>query len=180
MEIKEERLVQELHDANIPLVINNYNDIFSSFDPRPFNERALSDDFLLECQKAALDKGEGVELILSVPANLRNINSELKIRKRLKEHFKKHAIEKKNELRKMKKEGIQWIIIGTVLMLATATVRTYTETFWINLITILIEPASWFSFWEGLGKIFIKSKEKQPDEEFYHKMASAQITFVSV
>jgi len=179
-EIKEERLQKELQHASISLVLDTYDDIFSDFDPRPFSERALSDDFLLECKKATHDKVEGgFELILSMPRKLRSIIDEAKIKKRLRDYFKKHSAEKQKEINKIKKEGLSWIIIGAVLMIATAFIRTYTETFAINLITIIIEPASWFSFWEGLGKIFIESKKKQPEEEFYHKMSSVTITFRS-
>lgn len=178
MEIKEEKLQEELQQANISLVIDTYEDIFSDFDPRPFSERALSDDFLLECKRATRDKKEGgFELILSIPKNKRNINDELKIRKRLKEHFRKHVTEKEKELKKVKKEGWTWVAIGTALLIFAAFLENYAKSFMINLLLVISIPAGWFSFWEGLGKIFIHAKEKEPDYEFYKKMHSAQIIF---
>jgi hypothetical protein len=177
VEIKEEKLQEELQQASISLVLDTYDDIFSDFDPRPYSERALSDDFLLECKRAARDKEQGFELILSIPKKLRSIADENKIRKRLRDHFRKHHTEKEKQVTSIKKEGLIWVGVGTMLMLAATALETYTKSFSINLLTIIMEPASWFSFWEGLAKIFIRSKEAEPEALFYHKMANAIFTF---
>lgn len=179
MEIKEERIVEEIQKhKNIPLILNSYDDIFSDFDPRPYTERALSDDFLIECQRAARDKEVyGVELILSMPKLKRSFADEFKIKKRLKDHFKKHFLEKNKEVKGIKKQGLVWILIGSVLLFANTFIKTYSPSFFLNMIGLLMEPASWFSFWEGLAKIFIHSKEKIPDYDFYKKMADVQINF---
>jgi hypothetical protein len=179
-ELKEERLKEEIEQAGISLILDTYDDIFSDFDPRPYGERALSDDFLLECNRAARDKVEGgFELVFSMPRNKRIINDEIRIKKRLIEHFKKHAFKKELEVRKIKNEGILWVLIGALLMIALAFVKTFSMQYWINLLVLVLEPAAWFSSWEGLYKIFITSKEKQPDADFYRKMASARIIFRS-
>jgi len=180
MEIKGGRVEEELHKANIPLVIDTYDDIFSDFDPRPFSERALSDDFLLECKKAALDKGEGVELIISMPANLRNINSELKIKKRLKEHFKKYHLKKESELKKIKQEGFTWVIMGIAILIGVIFGSLNISNTLLQSIIVIFEIPSWFLVWEGMSKILIESRKLEPDGLFYHKMASAQITFISI
>ncbi len=179
VELKEERLTEELQKASISLVIDTYDDIFSDFDPRPFNERALSDDFLLECKRAARDKEEGLELLMAVPKDKRKTDDETKISKRLKDHFKKHYLEKQKEISKIKNEGWTWVFIGTVLMIVAGILETYTAGFLINLLIIVLIPAGWFSFWEGFGKILIFAREKSPDQEFYRKMSSAKIEFRS-
>ena len=180
MEIEEERLQDELAKSNIPLVLNDYGEIFSDFDPRSFTQRALSDDFLLECKRAARDKLEGgFELILSMPKKKRSTNSEIKIIKRLKEHFKKHAIEKDKEVKKIKKDGLAWVTLGILILIGVVYGLVHaTSTFFEAIITIMEIP-SWFLVWEGMRKIFIDSKEKEPDHVFYGKMASAEISFRS-
>ena len=45
------------------LDLNSYDGLFSDFDPRPTEQRALSDDFLLEVKRAARDKEIGLELV---------------------------------------------------------------------------------------------------------------------
>jgi len=54
--MKEEDKSNKRND--ITLLLDSYNDIFSSFDPRPYSEKSLSDDLIIECKKAAIDKEE--------------------------------------------------------------------------------------------------------------------------
>lgn len=168
---------KEVKQANISLMLDSYEDIFSSFDPREYSERALSDDFLLECDHAARDKEKGIELILSMPKMKRIFSDEFKIKKRIKEHFKKHFAQKNKERISIKREGIVWIIIGSVLLFLNTFIKTYSSSFFLNMLGLLIEPASWFSFWEGLAKIFIHAKADVPDYDFYKKMANVTVTF---
>lgn len=165
-------------EGNISLILDSYDDIFSDFDPRGYSERSLSDDFLAECKKVALDKGEKLELRIMVPRKLRNVRDELKIKKRLKSHFHKHYLEKHAEVRKVKKLGASWFLMGTILMIISTLL--YDETgFIFKLLEVMLTPAAWFMFWEGLDKIFISSREKEPDFKFYKKMSHAQIFFLS-
>jgi hypothetical protein len=169
----------EIREGNISLVLDSYQDIFSDFDPRPYKYRALSDDFLSECKRASRDKGEeGIELRLLVPKEQRNLKEEEIIRERLKEHFKKHSIEKYDEMRSVQREGIFWFILGALIMsVDTVLVGYVTKNFFVNFLIVILEPAGWFTFWEGLGKVFIHSKEKLPDYEFYKKMYSSEVDF---
>jgi hypothetical protein len=108
---------QEMIKAgNISLVLDSYDDIFSDFDPRPYSEKPLSDDFLIECKRAARDKEAGLELRLLVPKQKRNIYEEAKIKKRLKNHFQKHFHEKAKEIKALKREGFIWFFIGAIVM----------------------------------------------------------------
>lgn len=171
---------EQIQHGNISLVLNSYNDIFSSFDPRPFAEKALSVDFIEECIRAARDKPEGgIELILSLPKNRRSINDEFKIRKRLREHFKKHTEEKSKEILKIKREGFSWIIAGVLLTVVVAFAHVFTTNITTQSLFRILEIPGWFGFWEGLGKIFIDSKKLEPDKSFYKKMSDAQIIFRS-
>ena len=172
----EEILEQNMREGNISLILDGYDDIFSDFDPRGYHERSLSDDFLSECKKVARDKGMKLELRLMVPKKLRNLKDELKIRKRLKDHFHRHFLEKQEEIRNIKREGAIWFFVGTCLMMASAFFYGKTE-FMFRLFEVMLVPAAWFMFWEGLDKIFISSKEKEPDYHFYKKMAHCQIFF---
>ena len=175
--VKEEKK-GELNVDNISLVLNSYNDIFSSFDPRVYSEKALSDDFLIECEKAAVDKEEDFELRLLIPRHKRNINDEIKIKKRLKSHFQKHFDKESKKVKAIRREGLIWFFVGAIVMVA-ATFLYNQEGFWFNLLFIMAEPASWFMFWEGLYKVFIEYKANLDDYEFYKKMNKAQIYFLN-
>ncbi len=169
-----------LREGNISLILDSYEDIFSDFDPRPYNSKALSDDFLSECKRAAkapIDKGEKLELRFLVPKHKRNTNDEYEIRKRLRNHFQKHFREKEKEIKTIKRDGLIWFFLGAIVMIA-ATFFYKLPGFLFNLLFIIFEPAGWFFFWEGLGKIFKDANQKKPDYEFYRKMAKAHIYFL--
>jgi hypothetical protein len=180
-EVQKQTSSDNFMHSNIPLILNSYEDIFSSFDPRPFSERALSDDFLIECKKAARDKGEfGVELVLSMPKDKRDLNSEFHIKKRLKEHFHKHFLEKENDIKKIKKEGFLWILIGMLGVVIAILIRAFKAS---TLTDSIVEPVlvipGWFMIWEGLTKILVHSRERHGDYNFYKKMSTCHIIFRS-
>jgi len=170
---KEEENIKE----GIQLVLDSYPDIFSDFDARGYSEKALSDDFLYECKKAAVDKKEGLELSFLMPKSKRDKTTESMIKKRLKNHFLRHFHIKKKEIRKIRKIGFLWFFLGVVISILYATFLHDKSGFLFTFILIMAEPASWFLFWEGLGKIFIEARKEMPDYEFYKKMVHADIYF---
>jgi len=166
--------------AGIPLVVDSYNDIFSDFDPRPYTHRALSEDFLLECKKASIEKNDKIRLRIFVPKSKRNSLEEIKIKKRLKEHFNKHFREKRKEISGMKVEGAFWCFMGAIMMVVSAFfVGRPDLSFGVHLLITLVQPAGWFFLWEGLGKILISPHEKMPDFNFYKKMTGVEISFAN-
>ena len=161
---------------DIPLVLDSYNDLFSDFDPRSYSERSLSWDFLRECKKATSDKKGKIHLKFYVSKNKRKPMNEIKIKKRLKDHFHKHFLRNKDEINKIKKSGFTWLFLGAFVILLTA-IFDNSEGFWFNLLLALAHPAGWFFTWEGLAKLLITSKEKNTDFDFYKKMLHCVISF---
>jgi len=170
------------HMSNISLWLDRYEEIFSDFDPRPYSQRTLSDDFLNEAIKVSREKAEGkLELRLLLPAAIRNSYNEVVIKKRLKEHFKTHFEHLKKEARKVTEKGALFLVVGVILMLSASYILfTYTQrSFSVLFLSTLFEPASWFLFWEGLGLVVFKAKKKAPELEFYEKMSDCEIHFLS-
>lgn len=170
--------VSEIKEGNISLILESYNDIFSSFDPRPSSERALSDDFLSECKRATIDREEPITLRFLVPHSKRNLKEELEIQFRLKNHFHKHYLEKRKEIRNLRLQGLGWFVLGTIAMIL-ATFFSERINFYFNLLKVMLEPAGWFFFWEGLYKIAITAQEKMPSYAFYKKMDPSRVLFLS-
>lgn len=170
---------RKLREGNIALILEHYDDIFSDFDPRPYGEKALSDDFLSECRKAARDKeSHGLELRIMVPRHHRDEVTEEVIKHRLKGHFTKHFHEKEHEIRTVRRRGFQWFGLGIVCMFVAAYLYGLEGSgFLYNLLIVMFEPAAWFLFWEGLDQVFFETKQKQPEHEFYQKMAHVTIEF---
>lgn len=177
---KGENYVSYNPKKDIPLVLDSYNDLFSDFDPRLYSQRALSKDFLFECQKASLDKKEGIELKLLLNKNQRNIKEEKIIIGRIKEHFNKHLVEKKKELFRMKLTGSLWFLLGCFLIVFTTFLDLQDQPFILKVLAAIAHPAGWFFLWEGLGKIIIHSKEKREEYLFNKKLYNAKISFLPV
>jgi hypothetical protein len=171
----------ETHD-NISLKMAGYNDIFSSFDPRPYSERALSVDFLDEAKRASIDKPSGqIELRLILPDKLRDLEVERVIQRRLKNHFEKHVKQIRRQYMGVNRMGSIFTVTGIALMIMAAFISfEYSDSSFLTVFLLVIsEPAGWFFFWEGLDQIVFESKKKKPDLEFYEKMSKSDINFLS-
>ncbi len=165
--------------AEISLVLDTYDDLFSDFDPRPYTVRSLSEDFLAAAKKAALDKGAGTELMFLIPKAARNMTDEELIKQRLRNHFRKHYRLIKDDASRRRKQAALLIIAGAaigltdVLLTSTGILSALTK----DAIEIVLTPASWFTIWTGFDHLLIRPKEDTADEAFYRKMVDSQISF---
>src|SRR3989344_5643393 len=180
--ISEEKTQKMLQQSEISLLLDSYDDIFSDFDPRPYNQRALSQDFLAESQRAARDKASGqIQLKFMILGSRRDAVHEALIKKRLKEHFKKHFEEARAQVNQVIQQGVVFAVIGIVLMFAATLVlfRSPETTMLTSFLVIFLEPAGWFFFWEGLNLVIFESKKMRPNLKFYEKMVKSEIVFLS-
>lgn len=170
---------ETLHKSKISIILDDYNDLFSDFDPRTYKERALSHDFLFEAKNAAKDKDyETLEMSFLVPHKLRDLVIESVIKKRLREHFKKHHAKLHLEIRGIRKKGIIFAVVGAFFgVIATLVAISKLDELWKSMLLILLEPASWFSLWSGLDHIFFYSQAKKSELDFYEKMTRTNIGF---
>lgn len=166
---------------NISLWMDDYDDIFSDFDPRPYSNRALSVDFLDEAKRAAKDKQDSLELNLLVKENLRDVRTEAIIKNRLKAHFKKHTEEIKKEVKGDIIKGAIFVAIGAILMIISTLVaiRLAQTSILKSILIVLFDPAGWFFFWDGMDTIITEPKKARPNLTFYKKMSQATINFRS-
>jgi hypothetical protein len=178
IETKKHEIIKERVQGDIQLILDSYDDIFSDFDPRPYSGKALSDDFLAECKRASHDKtGDGeILFVLMVPKEKRSLRDEAVIKKRMTEHFHKHYQEKHSLAKTMKKEGLLWIFAGSMLVLVATAIYEKQE-FLYKFFVVVLEPAGWFSMWNGFDRLALAPGEKVPDYTFYEKMSRARIRF---
>ncbi len=168
--------------SQISIWIDDYDDLFSDFDPRPYSQRAISDDFLSEAKKALKESPRGkFELRILIPARLRNPYHETIIKKRLRDHFKKQAKSDLIQKRDVIRLGLAFMSSGVALMLVTTYILFhYEETnFLATFLSVVFEPAGWFLFWEGMYLLIFRAKEKNPELEFNEKMAECNVYFQS-
>ncbi|HLC60103.1 MAG TPA: hypothetical protein VJJ52_01605 [Candidatus Nanoarchaeia archaeon] len=179
--VLEEETQKILEASEISLWLDNYDDIFSDFDPRPYSLRSLSDDFLAEAKKASRDKDENrLELRFLISNNQRDSKTEATIKKRLKDHFTKHLIQIQEDLIKTRYQAIITGLLGVTLIFAASYLDSLSlPSFVSKFLFVLSEPAGWFLTWFGLDKIFYSSELKKSEYTFYQKMIKCEVMFVS-
>jgi len=168
--------------SSISLALDEYEDIFSDFDSRPYSERSLSEDFLYELERTSLNKEErGLVLTLILMKEKRNAGYERVILERLRSHFKRHHLRLEKKRDGETRTGILMVALGVVFMfLATYILYEVPRTFWTSFIVVLLEPAGWFTLWEGMSLILFRVKEIAPHLAFYRKMSGAKVAFASL
>lgn len=167
---------------DISIWLDNYDDIFSDFDPRPYSERLLSDDFLIEVRKVCREKEELInELKLLIPAGKRNSNTEIGITKKLHTHFKKSHHQYEEQYKSLWRKGVLFAFIGMVMMLGASYISALqSDVFLMHLLLVIFEPSGWFLIWSGLDIVFYTSKQSKKELDFYSKLSKSKITFLSI
>ena len=159
------------------LRLEQYDDIFSDFDIRPYSRRALSADFLNEIKRASYDKSnDGIELALYVPAAGRQVSKEPVIAERLSTHFTKHFLLMRQEKRKVIATGLGMVALGIICMVFATLiiVEDPANDFWLSFLVVFLEPAAWFLLWEGMDQIVFTTKDMGPELNFYRKMSHSR------
>jgi hypothetical protein len=164
---------------SIRLALDDYDDLFSDFDPLPYSERMLSDDLLYELKRAALDKEEeGLSLTLLMPREKRNASQEKVILERLKGHFRRRHRRLEDRAKADKRTGFRMAALGLLFMGLAAWLLSLTQrTLWISLLLVLLEPAGWFIFWAGCDLLLSQARDINPDLIFYRKLSGARVVF---
>jgi hypothetical protein len=168
---------QESHA--ITLWIDSYSDIFSDFDPRPFSDRMISEDFLNQLRRASSEFNEKIQVLqLLVPDGTQKEEEERIIRKRLHNYFGSRALQKAKELETIRSRAMYFLISGIIVMLVSSYIAFLKLSgFHINVMLVLFEPAGWFLFWTGLESLVSASQAKKAERSFYDKMSLLHIEF---
>lgn len=164
----------------ISIVIDNWDDIFSDFDPRPPGERVLSEDFILELKKRYRETRKGIFIvIIHAPLSLKDETTEKKVVKQIKRHFKYRFLQRKKESKNLRIRGIAFVIMG-ICSLGFLTLITYYKFFsnlTIELLGIIFMPLGWFGIWEGFSKLVDTSPTFVKEMRLFNKLSSATYRF---
>jgi hypothetical protein len=161
-------------DSEISMRLEQYDDIFSDFDIRPYSHRALSVDFVNEIKRASSDKKDSIDLVFYMAKKARQESHETTIRERLAAHFKRHHGLLMKDKRHILKVGIGMVVMGVLSMIGATYIlyKDPTENLFLSFLVIFLEPAAWFLLWEGMDQIIFQSKNINPDLQFYRKMSN--------
>lgn len=165
--------------AEVSILLDSYDDIFSDFDPSSYSERTLSDDFIIQVKKISGSKSRNkLSLKLLLPANKRNETDEKAIVKRLHSYFKNVHQALEFEVKNTNKKGLILTGIGIAIMVAASYISFMKpEKYPVHFLLVLFEPAGWFLLWTGLDLLVFSSKETKKDLDFNLRMAKSEIKF---
>ncbi len=164
----------------ISIILDVWDDIFSDFDPRPLDERALSQDFIDELKKRYRETSKG-DLLISffAPKSLKDDRSEKMVTHRLRKHFKDRAMQKKRDMRRMRTRGAIFVLIG-ISSLSTITLLAFFNVvpeLAGKLLESLFVPLGWFGVWEGFSQIVNASPLFAHEEKLYRQLSTAEYHF---
>jgi len=166
----------------ITITLDTYDDIFSDFDPRPYSQRELSEDFIKEIQRRYMEDKRGrFEVHFTIPFSERDAKEEALIKKRLREHFAIQMSRENEAIKSTKSRGYIYMLVGAFVLLsdAFALVVMNESSVFYRVLSVLIVPAGWYGMWTGMGKViddpFISIEKKA----LYEKFEKANYIFLS-
>ncbi len=168
-------------DTEISIWVDTYDDVFSDFDSRPYDNRELSDDFLTEVRKMVRSNAPGkVELKFHLMEDQRDEYTEMIIVSNLRTHFQDFAKIIEDEMTRVSRKGFILTTVGFVFGLFLVYLGTLGgHSVLLNSVHVVLEPLTWFMIWTGLDHIFQNSRKDKPTLDFNLKMANAEISFSS-
>ncbi len=170
----------DLHEITIRL--DNYDDIFSDFDPRPFQSRELSDDFLKEIRRRYLEDKRGrFEVRFTMPSSERDLKEEALIKKRLREHFASMAAREDDMVSSIRTRGYIYIVIGAIVLVADvfALFALNESSVFYKILSVLLVPAGWYGMFTGIGKVLDEPSEAVERKSLNERFEKANYIFMS-
>jgi len=164
----------------IAITLDTYDDIFSDFDPRPYSQREMSEDFLKEMSRRYMEGKHGrFEVHFTIPSAERDLKAEALIKKRLRDHFTFMVKRESEVIQKTKNRGYLYMLIGfSILLIDTYFYLSYESVFY-HLITILLVPAGWYGMFTGIGKVIHEPYDASERKKLHEKFERADFSFMS-
>jgi hypothetical protein len=176
-----EKLSHNHSHRDLNFWIDSYDDLFSDFDSRPYTERVISDDFLMELNKQLTEEKEDLIKVIrfQVPEKMRDDKTESLIMERLVKGFENQYLRFSRELKASRRNGILMTVVGVAaLMLAVFITSLGEPTLWQNSLKILFEPAGWFLIWTGLDKMYMGGRPIKRKRDLFARLEKSKVEFV--
>jgi hypothetical protein len=170
---QEQKKVSDILQS-VHIALDNYDDIFSDFDPSPYETRILSDDFLNELHRHYVETPKGAYAItFTLPHAFRSEKKETLIKKRIKDYFKGRLKDLDKSMADRWKRGVTRAFIGVVISLSVLLIPVEWHTF----AAALISPLLWYLMWTGFESIFDVSRKMRKKRAFVEKILKAEYMF---
>lgn len=165
--------------AELSLWLDYYDDIYSDFDSRHYLKRRISEDFLHELRMSKKYKKErATDLLLLLPQEKRDENSEKIITSSLKDFFTDQFRSHNDKYRRKLNTGILILITGFVVMMINSYVSFKgAHSLPLSIVKIILEPGGWFLLWLGFDFLFYDLWEINRERAFFKEFSEINIHF---
>ncbi|VVB65668.1 Uncharacterised protein [Candidatus Gugararchaeum adminiculabundum] len=166
----------------ISIALDTYDDIFSDFDPRPYSERMLSSDLLLELtNRYVRNPSGGAEIRFIMPKNLRNEAEEKKIEKRLRDHFTIRAAELEKKIRDSRRRALFFVAPGISFLFLQSYLQFEFPLSFISKVGVdLFLVVGWFLIWSGMERFFFRAYDEEKEFLKNEEFKKAKFLFLSL
>lgn len=172
--------LDRLEVKEISIWLDNYDDIFSDFDPRPYTTRELSADFLKEVNRRYMETRTGVlEVRFLIPQNERDEDTEEIIKKHLRAHFHSAYREVLRRLDEEKRNGLAFILAGAGVIILQQVIHMYVGNDIPSSFFEILMVGGWFATWTGMDKYFFSSQKDRQELEMSERLCKAEFIFIS-
>lgn len=159
---------------SVRIALDTYDDIFSDFDPSPYETRILSDDFLNELRRRHAENRRGDFVItFTLPHALRAEKTEALVKKRIKDFFRARLKDVDKLRREKMQKGALRLLIGAILSVLLIIFPQLDAVPVLTIISVLI----WYVFWTGFEYIFEAARRLARRKAFYDKFLRAEYVF---
>ncbi len=159
-----------------PIALDSYDDLFSDFDPSPYERRLLSEDLFKELYRRHNETPKGeLMLTFTLPGSMRSDKIETLARKRIREHFRERLRKVERDIREARKNGIVRIVIGVFFEALMLSFLTLSNAAAISSFSVL----SWYLIWSGLERLLEIPSKLSGEQAFVEKFAKAEYKFMN-
>ncbi|MFA5108826.1 MAG: hypothetical protein WC492_04845 [Candidatus Micrarchaeia archaeon] len=162
--------------------LDDYDEIFSDFDPRTYSKRQLSEDFLAELKRRYKETPTGgFEVSLYLPKGIRDVKIESAAKKKIREYFANEMKRLEEKSSQRKKTGLMYLAAGMIILsLHAMLVWSSSASKLVEIIGFILVPAGWFSVWTSIENLVQESAEIKGQKEYYAQMSKCNYLFVDL
>ena len=157
----------------IEIALDDYDDIFSDFDIREFDERIVSIDFMEEVLRRIRRINtcpKKLQILLTVPKYKRRKKVERVVRGRILDIFKQRFSIYSRRIDDMKRKGFIHVFIGLAILIITYAIHE-------SIFSDFLLVPSWFFTWNGLDILINELPSFYRKRDIFSCLSNAKIVF---
>ncbi|MDL4843098.1 hypothetical protein [Aquibacillus rhizosphaerae] len=164
----------------IEIALNDYDDIFNSWDSSVYNIRDLDSSlksFLEECS-ADIAKSKDIILRFNIKNQIKDMEREKKIEQGIRNYFNYCKYITKNQFSFRRKRSFFYILASLFFTIVSYFLQNIVDNEFVKEIVLLgLTVGGWVFLWEAFSLLFIQSIDLSKKKKQYKRILAAPIKF---